>query len=175
MIYYRRNKKILEEFQNKEDKELLIYKDKEDIRNYAFTILYGNGINEIEQVIRTSDLENHYLAMKLLYKKSKYLKKFVTDKEASAEIQTNCIEHLANTGNAVIYNMISNRTMELGGLLYLPKNPTDWTKEYLCHHKEYLKCFKDMSIYQDAGALGINVLCEFGEHSHQSVLEKILK
>lgn len=175
MIYYRCNKKVLEEFQNKADRELLIYKDIEDIRNYAFSILYGNGINDVEQVIRTSDLENHYLAMKLLYKKSIYLKKFVTYRQASQEIQISCMENLAKTGNTIVYNMVSCYGEELGGLLYLPKDISRWTKEYLKNHQEYLFCFQDMSIYQDQASLGFTVLCEFGEHRHQDVLEKILK
>jgi len=172
MIYYRCNKKRLEEFQNKQDRDLFIYPNKDDLRNYAFTIIYENGINEVEQVIRTSDLKNHYLATKLLYKKSKYLSKFVSYQEASSPILNNFMESLSEKGNSILLNMVPFTSEELGGVLFLSKG--DYSKSFLSSHLDSLLKFNDMSIYLCNGQNEIISECEFGQNLHGEVLQKIL-
>lgn len=170
MIYYRRNKKILEEFQNKEDRGLLRYPTIDDIRNMAFSIFYKDGV--VEQVLRTIDLKNHYLALQLLYKKSLYLKKYVSYQDVSV-LNVN-FEKIPSGGNMFLSNMTADFREELGGLLYLPKNFTYEMKDFLRTYEESLYLFPDMGIYQDEQD-DVNVLCEFGRHEHKEILKNILK
>jgi len=126
----------------------------------------------VDQIIRTEDLYNHYLATRLLYKKSKYLKQFVNYKQASSKLLYDFTTTLAKKGNSILYNMVSDTSEELGASLFF--NEEEYAKEFLKSKLDSLKKIKDMSIYlHKSGEL--YSLCEFGQNSHVDILQKILK
>ena len=71
MIYFYQNKNVVQPFDSHQ-KDFLAYPDIQDLRNYAF--LYIHSDNEIEGVIRTSNLTEHYYALMPLSNQSAHLK-----------------------------------------------------------------------------------------------------
>jgi len=172
LIYFQRNRTQVEELVNP-DNNILLYPDVEDVRNYAFFILYEN---DKELFLRTSDLKYHFIGLKLLYKSSKYLKKIVTYKDVCQIDHVWCDYKLAKSGNILMYQEDPSlvKKKDLGGFLYLPHSFTPYQKSWLLEHEKYLHSYRDIGIYQfNMENQAFQELTLYGEENYLPVLKKL--
>lgn len=177
MIYYKANNNTLQTFKNKEDHDLLKYYNTDDIRNYAISIIYGNGLNEVEQILRTSNLSLHYKALSLLYKKSKYLKKYIKSRDIDI-LHYSFDEKMSKSSNAILYheNPEGTENADIGADLFLPAILDDNIRQFLRKSEPYLMMFPYMEIFQyNKEKDEIIELCECGHEEFEKTLKSLIK
>lgn len=145
MIYYYQSKNVLQSFDSNQI-DSLVYPDIQDLRNYAFLYIYPD--NEIEAVIRTANLTEHYMALMPLSKKSNHLNKFskiLTDDVTHYEFD----EVASKEGILQIYYSTSDlQDTDAFGYINLPSRPTDFQKQFIRNHLLYFEIYQEILINQ---------------------------
>jgi hypothetical protein len=145
MIYFYQNKNVVQPFDSHQ-KDFLAYPDIQDLRNYAF--LYIHSDNEIEGVIRTSNLTEHYYALMPLSNQSAHLKPFrnvLIDDDTHYYFD----EAVCKEGTLQIYYSTSDlRSEDTFGYINVPAVLTEFQKQFIRNHLPYFEVYQDILVNQ---------------------------
>ena len=145
MVYYYPSKNVLVPI-NSNQTDILAIPDIHDLRNYAFLYIYPN--HEIEGVIRTRNLSEHYYALLPLSKMSTHLQSFesfLLDDITHYQFD----EELCKTGTLQIYYSTSDLSDEDAfGYINMPSVLTDFQKSFISNHLSYFEIYQDILINQ---------------------------
>lgn len=143
MIYYLQNKTLMEI--TNDIKNNLPYQNMADPRNFAIIYIHANGITE--KILRTPNLEYHYMAIKALSKISKPLSFLVNKEDITDPIHYDLDVKLAKEGTLAIYYSPPSFEMEENyGLIYIPEDPTDFQKQFLRNNIPFFEVYPNLYV-----------------------------
>lgn len=171
MVYYYRNSDVIEPC-NLDSSNMLVYPDTNDLRNFAFLYIYSN--NEMEAVIRTANLSEHYYALMPLIKISKHLKEF-GDFLIGDDIHCEFDEEVTKAGTLQIYYSTTNlQDKDAFGYINAPATLTDYQKQFIRDHLAYFKIYQEILINQYDESQGtLKELNFFGDGTFLQILNEL--
>lgn len=123
------------------DNEKTIFKNPNDIRNFAITCLFTD---DQDRILRSENIRYHYYALKALFEQTKKIREYILSANMIDEYYFMASESLCNHGGVLLCaNAPDSYRSEFCNFLYLPNQLNKYQKEVLKCQYENL-CQEDL-------------------------------